>query len=175
MHIRRTIFSFISACLMMLMILPSVFANDDRINQVRHFGGDALYCDQERGCWFLNINGELLWEVPQSVIDAAYEVACETESAQYIEAGMGTYGPNVLEVHCPDGEEAYYDLTGYDEWGKINNLRFGASYAPVNAPHSEKAKAEKADPTPTVPPPPPPPPPMTCSNPIYIWPICEPL
>ncbi len=106
---------------------------DARINQVHHFGGDVLYCTTEDGCWFVNIKGEPLWEVEQSVITDALADACESGEAQVIEAGAGTYGPSQLVVGCPSS----ITLVGFDEWGKQNTMQFTPDYQPVNpAPSS---------------------------------------
>jgi len=107
---------------------------DGRINVTDHFGGDVLYCSEERGCWMLNINGQLLWEVPQSEINAAKATACETGIAQSIAAGQGTYGPATLVIGCDDDGEQYLNLLAWDEWGKLNELRFPATYDPVGPP-----------------------------------------
>lgn len=106
---------------------------DGRINVTDHFGGDVLYCSSERGCWMLNINGQLLWEVPQSVIDAAKTTACETGVTQAIAAGQGTYGPATLVIGCDN----YLNLFAWDEWGKLNELKFLATYDPVGPPVSD--------------------------------------
>ena len=131
-----------AVCLLMLLALQVALAEDDRINQVHHFGGDALYCDEDSGCWLLDMNGNLLWEVPQEEIDEAMAAACETGMTQSIEAGMGTYGPSVIRVSCYEGYDPFLTYVGYDEWGKLNEMRFSPSYEPVNAPPETEPEPE---------------------------------
>ena len=87
------------------------------------------------------MQGEQLWHQPQSVIDAAMEVACATGETQTINAGIGTYGPNTLLISCFGGDitTAFLNLTGYDEWGKWNSIQFGPDYLPVNPPANGSA------------------------------------
>lgn len=91
---------------------------------------------QAEGCKLLTMNGEELWHQPQSVIKAALAAACESGETQTIDAGIGTYGPNTLLVSCFGGDiaTAFLNMTGYDEWGKWNIIRFGPDYLPVNPP-----------------------------------------
>lgn len=169
-------FRLVVLALFLLTALPVVMAEDDRINQTHHFGGDVLYCDHERGCWLLNSSGELLWEVPQSTIDEVFAVACEAGYSQSIEAGMGTYGPNTLDISCYLGYEPSLTLSGYDEWGAVNSMTFSASYAPVYAPPSEK-KAAPAQSSVALPPFPFCPPPMIGTPPDCFMPppvLCPP-
>ncbi len=119
--------------LILVFSVSAVFA-DARINVVHHFGGDTLFCTNVDGCKLLNKNGETLWQVEQSVIDAAMADACETRQPQFIEAGEGTYGPNVLELACYEGMGKSLNLTGFDEWGKPNSMKFSTDYAPVSPP-----------------------------------------
>ena len=129
--------SILSVVLMLVVALPSLAQEsiwegwDGRINVISHFGGDVLYCTADRGCWALNMDGDLLWEVPQSDIEAAKTAACDTGLSQTIEAGQGTYGPMTLDISCYTDDEPTLELTGYDEWGKVNSLSFGASYLPI--------------------------------------------
>jgi len=134
-------------CLILLFALQVALAEATRINQVHHFGGDALYCDQDQGCWLLDKNGNLLWELSQEALDAAMATACETGTSQFIEAGMGTYGPSVIGVSCYVGFDPFLTYVGYDEWGKINEMQFSPNYAPISP--------ELSSPEPTAPPPPP--------------------
>ncbi|MBZ0277815.1 MAG: hypothetical protein K8I60_16835 [Anaerolineae bacterium] len=114
--------------------LALTVASDGRINVVRHFGGDALYCQAERGCWVLNTHGELLWEVPQADITAAFDRACQTGEMQSLAAGNGTYGPMTLQLNCYDGIPPYLNLIGYDEYYKPNDLQFAPEYSPDVVP-----------------------------------------
>jgi hypothetical protein len=125
--------------IVLLFVSASTVLADERINVVHHFGGDVLFCTQEDGCKLLNMTGGELWHQPQSVIDAAMIVACETGETQFIDAGIGTYGPNTLLISCFGDaiEDAFINMTGYDEWGKWNIIRFGPDYQPVNAPAND--------------------------------------
>jgi hypothetical protein len=128
----------LAAIFLLLSAFQAVLAEDDRINQVHHFGGDVLYCTQERGCWLVNMQGELLWEVPQATIDSVFDLACADGHSQFIEAGLGTYGPSTLGISCYLGYEPTLKLFGYDEWGKLNVMQFPRTYDPVYAPKSEE-------------------------------------
>lgn len=51
---------------------------------------------------------------------------------------MGTYGPNTLLISCFGSlKDAILNMTGYDEWGKWNIIRFGPDYQPVNPPAND--------------------------------------
>lgn len=117
---------------------------DGRINVVHHFGGDALYCTPERGCWMLNMYGHLLWEQPQSIIEEAMTTACISSVSHYIEVGVGTYGPVTLKFSCYAGIDPSITMTGYDEWGALNSMTFSPGYAPVNPPHNNGSKTSGA-------------------------------
>lgn len=174
-------FNVMLVCIVILLLLSAfqgVLAEDNRINQVHHFGGDSLYCDEDRGCWMLNSDGDLLWEVPQATIDDLFEIACASGMSEFIDAGLGTYGPATIGISCYDGYEPTLKLTGYDEWGKLNTLSFGRDYAPVTAP------VEKQETVTVTPAPKPvcvaiiggcdaPPPPIPCVPPeVGIYPDC---
>lgn len=129
-HLILTVFA------LLLGIIGTNVMADSRINVVHHFGGDALFCNEELGCWALNMDGERLWEVDQATIDAAMTAACDSNAAQQVEAGQGTYGPMTLEVNCYGEDGASVKLIGYDEHGKPNEMSFAPNYTPVNAPAS---------------------------------------
>lgn len=131
----KPLFKVLSLLVLLILVgVQGAFAEDNRINQVHHFGGDALFCDSEVGCYLLNAAGEQLWDVSQAAIDAAMATACETGTSQFIDAGIGTYGPNTLIIHCYAGMEPGLTLNGYDEWGKLNEMQFSPTYEPVNSP-----------------------------------------
>ena len=146
MKIRLRFLLLFAALILLLPIFSApVAAEDDvsdgRINEVWHFGGDVLYCNTDQGCTLLNMNGQLLWNVPQETIEAVMALACETHEPQYIAAGFGTYGPSTLSLHCYIGMDPYLILSAYDEWGVLSDLKFGADYAPVGPPVSSEIKA----------------------------------
>lgn len=116
-----------------LLAISMVVAADDRVNQAHHFGGDALFCDMNVGCWMLDSSGTELWAVSQSTIDDVMTLACETGTSQVIEAGVGTYGEFWIEVSCYEGVDPSLTLVGYDEHSKINRMQFSSDYIPVFA------------------------------------------
>ena len=130
--------------LLLAMLVTTVQAGG-QINMVHHFGGDVLFCDLENGCRALNMEGDLLWEVDQTTIDAAMATACESGVSQNIEAGQGTYGPMILEVNCYSANGSRLKLIGYDEHGKQNEMPFQPNYAPVNAPVSHNETSGDGD------------------------------
>jgi hypothetical protein len=106
---------------------------DGRINQVSHFGGDALYCEAGVGCWVLDKNGNQLWDISQAAIDELFEQACESGTSVYQDVGVGTYGMMTFHISCYEGLPKTLELFGYDEWGKINSVKFATSYEPIGA------------------------------------------
>ena len=131
----KPLFKVLSLLVLLILVgVQGAFAEDNRINQVHHFGGDAIFCDSEVGCYLLNADGEQLWNVSQEAIEAAMTAACESGESQFIDAGIGTYGPNTIGVSCYEGMEPTLKFYGYDEWGKLNTLQFSPDYTPVNAP-----------------------------------------
>lgn len=145
------------AALIVLLLIAGVqvtLAEDNRINQVHHFGGDALFCTTDDGCYLLNAAGEQLWNVTQEAIDAALTAACEAGESLFIDAGIGTYGPNTIGVSCYEGMEPTLQFYGYDEWGKPNTMPFSPDYAPVNAPVESEEVVIVATPKPRPPAPP---------------------
>lgn len=131
---------YIGLIISTVISLVAVFAvsaqssSDGRINAAHHFGGDALYCEQEQGCWLLNSDGEQLWNIVQDMIDTVMIDACETGQSRYLEAGVGTYGLNTFRVSCYVGYEPALTLIGFDEHGNVNEMEFSPNYMPVNPP-----------------------------------------
>ncbi len=121
--------------------LPLVLAQpwvqpDGRLNQVAHFGGDAFYCVDEnhnptnqalesgQGFRLLNLDGQELWYVPPSEVDAVVSKVAPGQGVVLVAVGTGTYGATALYVEIePDGRR-FFTFTGYDEHGKTNSLRF---------------------------------------------------
>ncbi len=119
---------------------------DGRINQVAHFGGDAIYCTNSalnptndlsvmlNGGDFrvLDIHGQPLWTVPADQIAAA--IAQQQASGQGVEVGTGngSYGPVSLWVIGTDESgNPLFQFNGVDEHGKSNSLEFNRC-TPVN-------------------------------------------
>jgi hypothetical protein len=112
--------------------------DDVRINQVAHFGGDALYCvDSNKvattnypemiddgGMRLLNSKGQELWFLPAEDILVAIAEALDTNSAVLAGEGAGTHGPVRLYVYSDDGINPVFVFSGYDEYGKPNAFTF---------------------------------------------------
>lgn len=110
---------------------------DGRINQVTHFGGDALYCvDRDfmptnqysdfgsGGFRLLNSEGQELWFVPSATISAAVAEAKATGKGVLVAEGRGTYGPVAIYTYVTGENDDYFVFSGYDEFGKPNSLEF---------------------------------------------------
>lgn len=110
---------------------------DGRINQVAHFGGDALYCVDRNfvptnqysdfgdgGFRLLNMSGQELWFVPAAQIAIAVAEAKETGQGTLVAEGQGSYGPVRIHVYVTAAGDDYFVFTGYDEYGKQNSLTF---------------------------------------------------
>lgn len=128
---------------------------DGRINQVHHFGGDALYCVDENknptsqysdfgkgGLRLLNQDGQELWFLPSAVID---EVAAQSEASNQmllVAEDTGSYGPTSLYVFMAEEGGITFIFSGYDEHGKQNSITFkfcepvGPAVEPTKAPIS---------------------------------------
>jgi hypothetical protein len=140
---RRFFLTFIGAFVLILTgaSLTSAADNliqpDGRINQVAHFGGDALYCVDSNfsattnyaemiddgGFRLLDIGGQVLWFVPAADILAAIDASVESKSTVEVASGQGTYGPVYLYTYF-DGKDQQFVFSGYDEYGKPNSLTF---------------------------------------------------
>lgn len=108
---------------------------DGRINQVAHFGGDALYCvdqnfiatnqyDELGGFRLLDSAGQVLWFVPAADITAAIAQAQTTGETVLIAEGYGTYGPVAIYTYASGDGNTNFSFSGYDEFGKPNWLMF---------------------------------------------------
>lgn len=110
---------------------------DGRINQVAHFGGDALYCvdrnmqatnqysdSGEGGFRLLSMSGQELWFVPTEVIAAAVAEAKETGKSVLVATGNGTYGPTRIDAYTTGDGDDYFVFIGYDEYGKPNSVEW---------------------------------------------------
>src|SRR6266496_915546 len=70
---KRTIGTVILMTFFALLIGGSVLADDGRINRAPyHFGGDTLFCNQEKGCTLLDKDGHELANWPQDDIATAF-------------------------------------------------------------------------------------------------------
>jgi hypothetical protein len=110
---------------------------DGRINQVTHFGGDALYCVDRNfvatnqysdfgqgGFRLLDSKGQELWFVPAADVAAAVAEAKETGKGVLVASGRGTYGPVTIHTYVTGEGDDYFVFSGYDEYGKPNSLTF---------------------------------------------------
>ena len=110
---------------------------DGRINQVTHFGGDALYCvdrdfevtDQysdfgQGGFRLLDLHGQELWFVPAIEISAAVAEAKTTGEGVLVGEGAGTYGPVSIWTYVSGVHDDYFIFTGFAEYRKPNSVTF---------------------------------------------------
>ena len=110
---------------------------DGRINQVTHFGGDALYCVDRNfnatnqysdfgagGFRLLNTHGQELWFVPAADIAVAVAQAKTTGSGVLVDEGQGTYGPVSIWTYVTSAGDDYFVFTGFDEYNKRITLEF---------------------------------------------------
>ena len=137
---RKWVFALVP---LLLIVIVIVFARqiaqaDGRINEVAHFGGDALYCvdanrnptDQlpttdPKGFRLLNMNGQELWYVPGHDVEAALAKSVIGGDWELIAEGNGTYGPTSLHTYNVGGPNGiFYVFGGYDQYGKTNSLTF---------------------------------------------------
>jgi hypothetical protein len=156
LRIRITV--FVVACILLLLVGAQFVAAQDliqpdgRINQVAHFGGDALYCVDSDfvatnqysdfgagGFRLLDSKGQELWFVPAATISAAVAEAKETGKGVIVAEGRGTYGPVVIYAYVTDENDDFFVFTGYDEYGKPNSLefKFCIPVGPMPPPASE--------------------------------------
>jgi hypothetical protein len=112
-------------------------SNDLRINQVAHFGGDAIYCVDENivattsypvattvgGFRLLNSLGQELWFIPAEDLQAAINESVTTGKGVLVGQGQGTYGLATLFTYF-DGTSQAFVFSGYDEYGKPNSLTY---------------------------------------------------
>lgn len=110
---------------------------DRRINQIAHFGGDALYCVTDDrspttqfpetgsiGFRLLNRNGQELWYVPSEDVAAILAGITPGDTPKLVATGTGTYGATALYAQIQDNGRRLFTFTGYDEHGKSNSLIF---------------------------------------------------
>ena len=110
---------------------------DGRVNQVAHFGGDALYCVDrdfvpthqysdfgQGGFRLLDIDGQELWFVPALQISAAVAEAKATGKGVLVGEGRGSYGPTSIYTYVTSDGDDYFIFSGYDEFSKLNSLTF---------------------------------------------------
>ncbi|MBA3874472.1 MAG: hypothetical protein H0X30_35530 [Anaerolineae bacterium] len=111
-----------------LLVGSSVLADDGRINRAPyHFGGDTLFCNQEKGCTLLNKEGHDLANWPQDDIATAFAASDQSGQNTKVKGeGKGTYGPMQLWAVSPDETTGNNKLCliGFDEWGKQNDMCF---------------------------------------------------
>jgi hypothetical protein len=114
------------------VVLATSPQDDGRINQVHHFGGDALYCVDANGLStnqyadfaafrLLNISGSILWEVSAETLS---EALATPDQGVLIAQGSGSFGPAWLWGVAPTGSDPVFTFMGYDEYGKSNSMTF---------------------------------------------------
>jgi hypothetical protein len=111
---------------------------DLRLNQVTHFGGDAIYCVDgdlnpthqysdfgDGGFRLLDKNGQVLWFVPATpTVHDATQQALATGEYTFVAEGQGTYGPVSLYTFLNGDGDVLFTFNGFDEWGKPNSMTF---------------------------------------------------
>lgn len=135
---RRTLMLMILPVFILVLGISFALAQqpDGRINQVAHFGGDALYCldanyrvtvqypSSEGGFRLLNKDGQELWFVSYTEVAAALDEAVPGGAPVLVASGQGSYGPTELYTFEVGRDDVYFTFTGYDEHGKTNSLTF---------------------------------------------------
>ncbi|HUN05024.1 MAG TPA: hypothetical protein PLQ56_00425 [Aggregatilineales bacterium] len=144
MNIRRNLVIIIASLVLVFAAAVPLLAGDcgfydGRLTELEfHFGGDALFCNQEDGCTLLSATGQELMRWSQAEIDAALAELSTTNAvgaAVIIAQGDGTYGPSTLFVNGKASGEPQICLAGFDEHGKSNEMCFGRDYvAPTDRP-----------------------------------------
>src|SRR3982751_2691795 len=122
MFSKRSVRVIVLLALFTLLVGSSVLADDGRINRAPyHFGGDTLFCNQEKGCTLLNKEGHDLANWPQTDIATAFATTDQSGQNTKVKGeGQGTYGPMQLWAVSPDATTGNNKLCliGFDEWGK---------------------------------------------------------
>jgi hypothetical protein len=132
---------------------------DGRLNQVTHFGGDALYCIDEASnvtndsatfdhFLLLDKDGQPLWTLSRQTVEEGLGQIRPGGTAVLLGAGQGSYGPVEMYGNAADDGSPYFIFIGYDEHGKENRLIFYACTPVVSALVETTAEATFA-PTPT--------------------------
>ena len=128
MFLKRFSQGLILLTLLTLLVGSSVLADDGRINRAPyHFGGDTLFCNQEKGCTLLNMTGHDLAHWSQDAVATALAKADQSEQRSKVDGdGQGTYGPMQLWAMPNKTEDGNSTLcvVGFDEWAKQNDMCF---------------------------------------------------
>ncbi|MBA3874471.1 MAG: hypothetical protein H0X30_35525 [Anaerolineae bacterium] len=176
MFSQRSICAFVLLAFFTLLVGSSVLADDGRINRAPyHFGGNTLFCSQEKGCTLLDKNGYFLANWPEADIAAAFAATDTSDQNTKIDGdGQGTYGPMQLWSVKPDSDNGNNKLCliGFDEWGKQNSMCFDVTkdyhfeQAPLPVVEKTAVPSEStSEPTSTATPPTPTPPTPTPPTP----------
>lgn len=132
---------FGAGILMILIVgLSAVIAQplvqpDGRLNQIAHFGGDALYCmdaadnvtnDSATFDYFLlrDASGQALWTLSKEQVELGLGQIALAKTAFLLGEGDGTYGPVYLFGNAAADGSPYFIFIGFDEYGKENRLIF---------------------------------------------------
>lgn len=132
---------------------------DGRLNQVTHFGGDALYCIDEASnvtnnsatfdhFLLLDKDGQPLWTLSRQIVEEGLGQIRSGGMAVLLGAGQGSYGPVEMYGNAADDGSPYFIFIGYDEHGKENRLIFYACTPVVSAEVPSTAEAT-VEPMPT--------------------------
>lgn len=136
--------------------LENLLQSDGRINQIAHFGGDALFCVDADGnptndyekmaeIRLLNAEGQVLWSLPAESILASVADAEASGDDQVVGTGDGSFGTGTLSV-IETGDVPTFEFSGYDEFEKLNSVQFQGCQAvgPAAPEPSSPAAVEEA-------------------------------
>ena len=142
------------------VLFESLIQTDGRINQIAHFGGDALYCVDSAGnptsnygemvaFRVLDANGQTLWSLPAATVLAGVTEAEANGQGQLIDTGAGSYGPAAISVIATDGLPTF-EFAAYDEFGKLNTLQFQGCQpvGPAAPPDTTSTSSSSSGPAP---------------------------
>lgn len=137
---RRSLVLGASILIVLVLGLSAVMAQqlvqpDGRINQIAHFGGDALYCmdasnnvtnDSSTFAYFqlLDKSGQQLWTISKEDVELGLGQIDVKPTPYLLGEGKGTYGPVYLFSNAAQDGSPYFIFIGFDEWGKTNTLVF---------------------------------------------------
>lgn len=139
--VSRNAFIITAALLVVLMLgISTVIGQqlvqaDGRLNQITHFGGDALYCmdasdnvtnDSSTFDHFqlLSASGQPLWSLSRQIVEEGLGQIRPGGTAVQLGHGQGSYGPVDLYGNAADDGSPYFIFIGFDEYGKENRLIF---------------------------------------------------
>jgi hypothetical protein len=142
MQNRPSFLVMIATCVLTLLagvvaLTAEPIFSDLRINQVHHFGGDALYCvDADMnpttdlttwragGFRLLNGAGQELWFIAADTVLSQVEASLTSGEFMPVGDGVGTYGAASMMMRAQDIDNFEFIFAGFDEYEKFNSLTF---------------------------------------------------